>query len=88
MASAGSLHPYVDVKIDEAVGHVKAGQYRPNLNNQVLNGVSQISKEWPDPLPVKRVQVFISVPDKLGSRAPVYPGGECCMRLFALSQDI
>jgi hypothetical protein len=78
MASAGLLHPQVDVNYNEEMGRkIKAGQYRPTPNDQVLDPMEIISDVWPAGPPHRHLHVFVSL-----------PRGECCIRLLALAQDI
>jgi hypothetical protein len=78
MASAGLLHPQVDVNYDEEMREkIKADQYRPAPNDRVLDAMEIISQVWPARPPHGHLHVFA-----------LLPRGECCIRLLALAQDI
>jgi hypothetical protein len=85
--ACGLLHPQVDVDINEETQkRIKAGQYRPAPNNQVLSAM-KISDIWERP-PDRHVHVFVGLPSEVGSPTPVDVGGECLIHLFLLAQDI
>ncbi len=80
MASAGSLHPQVDVNYNEETRKkIKAGEYRPAPNDQKLKPMDIISDIWERP-PDKHLHVFISLPAGVASPTLVYTG-ECFTRL-------
>ena len=72
MASAGSLHPQVDVNHDEVWDKVEAGEYQPGSNGKVLDETSRIFKEWPRPPPDGHFHIFVELPTH----------GKCKLALF------
>src|SRR5712671_5393802 len=85
MASAGLLHPQIDVNLEEVEDSITEGQYRPNVNNPLL-ARKRISDVWPAQPPDDHLHVFVSLPSGMGSPTLAYDGGECFIRLFALAQ--
>lgn len=67
MASAGSFHPQVDVKYDEAREKIKAPQFQSTPTDEVLDESSRIYNEWPEPPPDDRINVVVSSPGPSGS---------------------
>ena len=83
MASAGLLHPQIDVNPREIKDLIR---YRPSDNDQSLDAMETISDVWPAQPPNKHLHVFVSLPSGMGSPTLAYDGGECFIRLFALAQ--
>ena len=66
---------------------IKAGQYWPTPNDQVLDTMDIISDLWVEP-PERHLHIFVGLPEGVGSLALVNVGGECFIRLFTLAQNI
>ncbi len=58
MASAGLLHPQVDVYPMV----LDAGGYRPGPDELQLWATEKIFNAWPDPPPDHKFQVYVSLP--------------------------
>jgi hypothetical protein len=67
MAPAGSLHPQVDVNLDEIRENVDAGEYRPTPNDQVMKADHLLSTEWPEPPLNGHLHIFVTLPGAEGS---------------------
>jgi hypothetical protein len=86
MASAGSLHPQVDVNCNaDLQKKIKSGQYWPTPNDRKLDGWECISDIWERP-PVDYLHIFVNM--KPAGVHDSTRGSECFIRLFALTQDI
>jgi len=73
MASAGSLHPQVDVDLIAVQDEILCGEYRPALNDQELDPMDFISDIWERP-PDRDLHVFVSLPGGVGG---LTLDGEC-----------
>jgi hypothetical protein len=66
MASAGLLHPQVNVDFNAVEDQIMRGEYRPDANDQPLQTlkaiISRISEVWPKPPPHDHLHVFVGLP--------------------------
>lgn len=74
MASAGLLHPQVNVDLDAVEDEIiMRGEYRPDANDQsqplhtVKGRTSLISEVWPEPPPHGHLHVFVGRPGVVDS---------------------
>src|SRR6266403_4472084 len=87
MASAGSLHPQVDVNYNEETRkNLKLANIGP-LPTIKLDAIDIISDIWERP-PDRDLHVFVGLLAAVGSSTLSPMAGECSIRLFALAQDI
>jgi hypothetical protein len=70
-AFAGLLHPQVDVNYNEELRKlIKAREYRPTADDQVLDARDIISDIWEQPTD-RHLHVFVGLPSKVdGSGLP------------------
>jgi hypothetical protein len=63
MASAGSLHPQVDVPLDDVEDKIEDGKYQldANASQRRLRARDKISQIWPEP-PRDHLHIFVRLP--------------------------
>jgi hypothetical protein len=72
MASAGVLHPQVNVDLDAVKDKIIRGKYRPDANDQpeplqTVDAItSRISEVWSDPPPHGHLHVSVTLPEADG----------------------
>ena len=89
MASAGLLHPQIDVDPrDPGIKDlIRNGQYQLSDDGQPLDPMAKLSNTWPGQPHDDRLHVFVSLP-AADSPTIDYDGGECFIRRFASAQNI